>query len=56
MCSLTDPEMRIYAGISCGAGEASVRGLGYVLLSFGISVLLCEPKIYQKDRLRLGGA
>jgi hypothetical protein len=48
--------MRIYAGISCRAGEAPVRGLRYVLLSFGISVLFSEPEIYQKDRLRLGAA
>jgi hypothetical protein len=46
--------MRIDAGISCGAGQAPVRRLWYVLLSFSISVLLSEPKIYQEHRLRLG--
>ena len=33
-----------------------MRGLRYVLLSFGISVLFSEPKIYQEHRLRLGAA
>ena len=55
MCALTYPEMRIDAGISCCAGQAPVRGLRYVLLSFGISILFGEPKIYQEHRLRLGG-
>jgi hypothetical protein len=45
--------MRIDAGISCGAGQAPVRRLRYVLLSFGISVLLSEPEIYQEHRMRL---
>lgn len=48
--------MRIDAGISCGAGQAPVRRLRYVLLSFGIPVLFGEPEIYQEHRLRLGGA
>jgi hypothetical protein len=55
MGALTYAEMSINASISCGAGQAPVRRLRYVLLSFGIPVLLGEPEIYQEHRLRLGG-
>lgn len=55
MWSLTYTEMRIDAGISCRTGQAPMRRLMYVLLSFGIPVLFSEPEIYQEHRLRLGG-